>query len=106
MKKKKMPFERAAAIQAGTALLHPDLDGKHWLKGWLATSRRLLALTQGEVGQMMRTTSAAVSKIEKGERTRTVTLASIDRYAATLGCRLVYGLVPMDGRTPPEVFFK
>ena len=63
-------------------------------KGWLAAIREVLGMTAAQCGQRMGISRVAVSKIEKGEREKTIQLQTLEKAAAAVGCELVYMLVP------------
>lgn len=46
---------------------------------------------------------SAVSHFEKNERVRTITVSTLDRYAGALECKVVYGLVPLEGNSVKDV---
>lgn len=62
--------------------------------GWIRAVREALGMSTRELAERVGVTKARISQIERGERERTVTLATLDRVAAGLGCRVEYVLVP------------
>ena len=62
--------------------------------GWIRAVREALGMSTRELAERIGVTKARISQIERGERERTVTLATLDRVAEGLGCRVEYVLVP------------
>ena len=56
-----------------------------------------LGMTTRQLAQRLGAAPSSVSQIQQSEAKRTVSLQSLERVAAALGCRLVYALVPHDG---------
>src|SRR5207249_12079303 len=65
--------------------------------GWLASVRDALGLSQRQVGKRMRASGQAIQQFEKAEAEDRITLRAIRRVAGTMGCDLVYVLVPKSG---------
>jgi predicted DNA-binding mobile mystery protein A len=65
--------------------------------GWLRTIRDTLGLTLTELGRRLKVTPPAVRSFEQAEAEDRITLASLRRAAAAMGCELVYVLVPRTG---------
>jgi predicted DNA-binding mobile mystery protein A len=51
-------------------------------------------MTTAQLGKRMGVTQPRAVQIEKAERDGNISLASLERTAQALGCRLVYALVP------------
>lgn len=62
--------------------------------GWVRAVRDALGMSTRELARRMGVAPARVGQIERGERDRTVTLATLDRAADALGCRVEVVLVP------------
>ena len=81
----------------------PGLDGladdAGALVASLATRRRELGLSQTEVAARMGTSQSAVARLEAGAAD--VRLSTLERYAAALGQRLGWGVVPMAEEDEP-----
>jgi len=65
--------------------------------GWLASVREALGLSQRQVAKKMRASGQAIQQFEKAEADDRITLRTLRRVAGTLGCDLVYALVPKSG---------
>ena len=65
--------------------------------GWIASVREALGLSQRQVGKKMRASGQAIQQFEKAEAEDRITLRAIRRVAGTMGCDLVYVLVPKSG---------
>jgi predicted DNA-binding mobile mystery protein A len=65
--------------------------------GWIASVREALGLSQRQVGKKMRASGQAIQQFEKAEADDRITLRALRRVAGTLGCELIYGLVPKSG---------
>jgi predicted DNA-binding mobile mystery protein A len=62
--------------------------------GWIRAVRDALGMSTRELAERIGVSKARINQIERGERERTLTLATLDRVAAGLGCRVEYVLVP------------
>jgi len=65
--------------------------------GWIASVREALGFSQREVGEKMRASGQAIQQFERAEAEDRITLRALRRVAGTLGCELVYVLVPRSG---------
>lgn len=65
--------------------------------GWIASVREALGLSQRQVGKKMRASGQAVQQFEQAEAQDRITLRALRRVAGTMGCELVYVLVPKSG---------
>ncbi len=63
-------------------------------KGWISEIRRALGMSASHLATRLNVTGPAVSQYEKGEVNRTITLETLEKVAAALGCEFVYALVP------------
>jgi predicted DNA-binding mobile mystery protein A len=62
--------------------------------GWLRAIRQALGMTTRQLAKTVGVTQAAVVDAERTEAKGDITLATLQRYAAALGCELSYVLVP------------
>src|ERR1700760_2791259 len=62
--------------------------------GWLRAVRQALRMTTRQLAKAVGVTQAAVVDAERTEAKGDITLATLRRYAAALGCDLTYTLVP------------
>lgn len=65
--------------------------------GWLAAVREALGLSQRQVGRKMGASGQAIQQFEQGEAEGGITLRALRRVAGTMGCEVVYLLVPRAG---------
>lgn len=65
--------------------------------GWIAAVREALGLTLAEIGRLARVPRQNVQKFERAEAADRITLATLRRLADTMGCDLIYTLVPKSG---------
>lgn len=63
-------------------------------KGWLRAIRQSLGMTTRQLAKSVGVTQTAVVDAERTEAKGDITLATLQRYAAALGCELTYALVP------------
>ena len=63
-------------------------------KGWLATIRKALGMSQAQFGRRLGVSRARANKIENSELDGSLTLASLERAAHALGCKVHYMLLP------------
>jgi predicted DNA-binding mobile mystery protein A len=63
-------------------------------RGWVKAIREALGMTAQQLGARLGVSQVRVLALEKGEASGSVTLASLERAAGALDCRLVYALVP------------
>lgn len=64
--------------------------------GWVRAVRESLSMTQEQLATRVGTSRQAVRFFETAEAERRITLESLDRLAAAMGCRMVYAIVPVD----------
>jgi predicted DNA-binding mobile mystery protein A len=62
--------------------------------GWLRAIRQALGMTTRQLAKSVGVTQAAVVDAERSEAKGDITLTTLQRYAAALGCELSYVLVP------------
>jgi predicted DNA-binding mobile mystery protein A len=66
-------------------------------RGWLRAIREGLGLTLENVGQKLGQSRRRIQEFENAEANDRITLHSLRRVAAAMGCDLVYALVPKSG---------
>lgn len=64
------------------------------VRGWVRAIREALGMTTSQLGNRIGVTQSRAFDIEKSELSGRITLASLERAAHALDCRLVYALVP------------
>ena len=62
--------------------------------GWIASVREALGLSQRRVGKKMHASGQAIQQFEKAEAEDRITLRALRRVARSMGCELVYVLIP------------
>ena len=65
--------------------------------GWIRAVREALGMTQVQLAARLGLARQSIQDFEKAEAERRITLDSLERAAAAMGCRLVYSLVPQNG---------
>jgi transcriptional regulator with XRE-family HTH domain len=84
------PFRQAARRKKSTQAL-------------LRAVRLTLNIPVREVSEKMGVDRSVMYGLEESERNRTITLRSLGRMAEAMGCRVVYGVVPQEGKTLDRV---
>jgi predicted DNA-binding mobile mystery protein A len=56
-------------------------------------------MTAAQLGRRIGVSRETIKTLERSEARGTVTLESLDRLAKGLGCRVVYAIVPEEGRS-------
>ena len=80
------PFRRAGNEESPT-------------NGLLRAVRRALGIPVGEIAAKLGVVKSVVFAFETSEQGGTIKMATMERVAKAMGCKLVYGLVPLHGRT-------
>jgi transcriptional regulator with XRE-family HTH domain len=65
----------------------------------LRAVRQALGIPIKEITKAMGVDRSVVFGLEMRERKKTITLQSLGRMAEAMGCKVVYGVVPIDGGT-------
>ena len=65
--------------------------------GWVRAMRQALGMSQAQLAARVGISRATVQKLELAERSRRITLDSLDRLASALGCQVAIALVPQGG---------
>jgi len=65
--------------------------------GWVRAMREALGMSQAQLASRAGVSRATVQKLELAEGRRRITLDSLDRLAAALGCQVAIALVPHGG---------
>ncbi len=80
-------IDRALAPWRSLATSRPN-------RGWLRAVRQALGMTTRQLAKSAGVTQAAVVDAERTEAKGDISLSTLRRYAAALGCELTYALVP------------
>lgn len=78
------------AFEAAKSVVRPK-------RGWLRAIREALGLTLTEVGKAIAATPSHLQALENSEAHERITLNTLKRVAAAMGCQLVYAIVPQSG---------
>ena len=62
--------------------------------GWVRAIREALGMSGAQLAARLNVTRQTIKDLEHSEATGKITLDSLNKLAAALRCRLVYGLVP------------
>jgi transcriptional regulator with XRE-family HTH domain len=84
------PFRRAARAKNPTNAL-------------LRAVRQALRVPVKEIAEKMGVNRSVLFELEASEERKTITLQSMARVARAMGCKVVYGVVPEDGKTLEEL---
>jgi transcriptional regulator with XRE-family HTH domain len=71
--------------------------------GLLRAVRQALRVPVAEIAEKMGVNRSGVFDLETGEQRNTISLRSMSRMADAMGCKVVYGIVPKDGKTLEEL---
>jgi predicted DNA-binding mobile mystery protein A len=63
-------------------------------RGWIKAIREALGMTTAQLARRLGVSQPRAVTIEKAEKEKSITLATLERAAHALDCRLVYTLVP------------
>ena len=63
-------------------------------EGWVRAVREALGMSAAQLAARINVTRQTVRDLEHSEATGKITLESLNRLAAALGCRVIYALVP------------
>ena len=91
MARKKLDVEMRPYRRAG--------KDKHPTNDLLRAVRQTLHIPVAEIAEKMGVCKSVVLDLEAREPKNTVTMKSISRMAQAMGCKMVYGFVPMGGKT-------
>lgn len=63
-------------------------------RGWIRAIREALGMTTSQLAERLGVVQSRVPALEQSEAKKSVTLASLEKAANAMDCRLVYALVP------------
>jgi len=66
----------------------------HPKKGWINLIRNALGISTRRLAKLVGVSQGQIVQFEKGELNQTLTIASLQKVADSMGCQLVYGLIP------------
>ena len=76
---------------------------KNPTNGLLRAVRQALRIPVPEIAEKMGVNRSVVFDLEAREPKNTITLKSMSRMAEAMGCMMVYGIVPVGGKTLDEL---
>ena len=91
LERKKLDFEMRSYRRAGLT--------KNATQGLLKAIRQSLRIPVAEIVSKARVNRSGVYDFEASEMKRTITLKSLGKIANAMGCKVVYGIVPLGGKT-------
>ena len=66
---------------------------------WLKRVRQALGVSQEGMSKELNLERSTIFRMERREAARTISLKSLDKLAEAMGCKVVYAIVPCQGRT-------
>ena len=63
-------------------------------EGWIKTIRKSLGMTEAQLASRAVVSQPTINSLENSEIDKTIKLASLEKIASALDCRLVYFLIP------------
>lgn len=67
--------------------------------GWIRSIRDALGMPATRLAARLKITRQSLEDLEQNEASGRITLESLERVARALGCKVVYAVVPEDGKT-------
>ncbi len=67
-------------------------------EGWIVTMRKALGISPAQIARRLGVTRDAIYQSERNEREGVISLGQMRRIANAMGGKLVYAIVPADGR--------
>lgn len=71
--------------------------------GWARAIREALGMTRDQLAARIGLRGPTVATLERNEARGTITLESLEKLAQGMGCRVVYAIVPAEGRTLEDI---
>jgi predicted DNA-binding mobile mystery protein A len=65
--------------------------------------RQVLGVPVSEIAQKLGVNRSVVLRLEQSEARETISIRAMSRVANAMGCKVVYALVPRDGKTLEEM---
>jgi predicted DNA-binding mobile mystery protein A len=91
------PLGQRARIASDSRAFPRMKDGAAPRSGWVREIRTALGLSQSQLAARAGVSRATVQQMERAEAERRITLASLDRLAAAMGCQVALVIVPRGG---------
>jgi predicted DNA-binding mobile mystery protein A len=73
--------------------------GKMPTVGWMRAIRMALGVPVAEILKRLKVSHSVFFRLEQSEMRGTISLKRLDRMARAMDCRVVYAIVPCDGRS-------
>lgn len=68
-------------------------------RGWMRTIRESFGMSAEQLARRVGVSRSTVQAMERREAGNNITLESLDKLAHGLGCRVVYAVIPEEGKT-------
>jgi predicted DNA-binding mobile mystery protein A len=91
------PLGQRAAFARDSKAFPRMKDGAVPRTGWVREIRTALGLSQSQLARRAGVSRATVQQMERAEAQRRITLASLDKLAAAMGCQVALAIVPRGG---------
>ena len=90
-------FDRLAVKQLDDKSLdYRALVHSQQQEGWIRMLRSVLRMPASYLSKKIGISQPSLVGLEKSEKERTITLASLDKVAKALNCKVVYGFFPLN----------
>src|SRR5688572_19742116 len=91
------PLQQRAEITAGSRAFPRMKSEAVPRAGWVREIRTALGLSQSQLAARAGVSRATVQQMERAEAERRITLASLDKLALAMDCRVALAIVPRGG---------
>jgi predicted DNA-binding mobile mystery protein A len=91
------PLGQRAAFARDSKTFPRMKDGAVPRSGWVREIRTALGLSQSQLAKRAGVSRATVQQMERAEAQRRITLASLDKLAAAMGCQVSLAVLPKSG---------
>jgi len=71
--------------------------------GWARAIREALGMTREQLAARLGLAGPTIATLERSEARGTITLESLEKLAQGMGCRVVYAIVPAQGRSLEDI---
>lgn len=62
--------------------------------GWIATIRKALGMTSAQLAKRLDCSQTNITAFERREKTKTITLETLEQVAKAMNCHLIYCFIP------------
>jgi predicted DNA-binding mobile mystery protein A len=91
------PLQQRAEIKTTSRAFPRMKDESVPRNGWVREIRTALGLSQSQLAARAGVSRATVQQMEQAEAQRRITLASLDKLAGAMGCRVALAIIPKSG---------